>query len=66
VGAIDEEPLMKIPKIVMTLYVPDGEDVDEGNSTGLTGAAYARLYHAVIDAGFEFDSGPRKATAWES
>lgn len=48
-------------KIEMTLFVPEPEDIDEENvNTGLTEAAYNRLYDAVTDAGFEFDDGPTK------
>jgi hypothetical protein len=47
-------------KIEMTLNVTDPDDVDEGHEMGITNAAYDRLYEAVTDAGFEFESGPDK------
>lgn len=45
-------------KITMTLNVPNIEDIDPADPTGLTEAAYTRLSDAIVDAGFEFVDGP--------
>jgi hypothetical protein len=45
-------------KITMTLSVPEDDDIDAANPMGITEAAYARLYEAITDVGFEFVDGP--------
>lgn len=50
-------------KIRLILVVEDDDDMDETSTTGLTEAAYNRLYEAVTDAGFAVDRGPDR---WEA
>jgi len=45
-------------RVEMTLQCGDPDDEDVRNTTGLTDAAYNRLYDAITDAGFEWVTGP--------